>query len=311
MPLRDSFVPFYEPPRPGPTYHARMTAHPLTRPAHAKVNLALSVGPPLPPGDPYAGFHPVCSWMSAIALADRIRLTPSSTTRIERRFADGTPIDWPLENDLVFRAHRLLESHVQRPLLVRIEVEKHIPAGGGLGGGSADAGAALLALVELFDLAIDLPTLRSLGCSLGSDVGFFIDDHNPPRPGIVSGLGAQVERTARLSDPLVLICPPFGCATSQVYRRFDALPSPGLDQARVQRLAERRQLGDLFNDLASAAEAVEPRLGALRRRVREDAGLEPHVSGSGSTLFLSGDEQVAERLRVLLPEAKILCTRLV
>ncbi|KAA0213688.1 MAG: hypothetical protein DYG94_09520 [Leptolyngbya sp. PLA3] len=288
-----------------------MTATPLTRPAHAKVNLALSVGPPHPPGHPHAGFHPICSWISAIALADQVRITRTHTTSIERRWGDGTPVEWPLEKDLVFRAHRLLESHSNRPLPVRIEIEKHIPAGGGLGGGSSDAAATLLALVELFDLAIGLPALRALGCSLGSDVGFFIDHQAPPRPGIVSGVGEQVERTERRTDPLVLICPPFGCATPQVYRRFDSLPSPGLDQARVGRLVEQHDPVALFNDLAFAAEAVEPRLGDLRRRVREHIGIEPHLSGSGSTLFLPGDEQVARRLQRLLPDTKVLCTRLV
>lgn len=301
----------YEPPRPGPTYHPPMTANPLTRPAHAKVNLALSVGAPLPPHSPHAGYHPICSWMSAIALCDQIRVASAETTCIERRSANGRPVDWPLEKDLVFRAHRLLESHCQRPLPVHIKVEKHIPAGGGLGGGSADAAATLLALVELFDLSVDLPSLRALGCSLGSDVGFFIDDQNPPRPGIVSGLGEQIERTTRLTDPLVLICPSFGCATPQVYRRFDSLPSPGLDEARVRRLAEHRDLNTLFNDLAPAAEDIEPRLANLRHLVREQTGLEPHLSGSGSTLFLPGDEPVADRLRLLLPDTGILCTHLV
>lgn len=311
MPLREKFIPFYEPPRPGPTYHAFMTANTLTRPAHAKVNLALSVGAPLPPSDPHAGFHPICSWMSAIALCDQIHLSPSTTTSIERRRADGAPIDWLLENDLVFRAHHLLEAHAERPLPVRIQVEKHIPPGGGLGGGSADAGATLLALVQFFDLPIDLPTLRALGCSLGSDVGFFIDDQCPPRPGIVSGLGEHIERMPRLTDPIVLICPPFGCATPLVYRRFDSLPSPRLDDARVRRLAKQQDLSALFNDLAPAAESVEPRLHDLRRRVREQTGLEPHVSGSGSTLFMRGDEGLAERLRALLPDMRICCTRLV
>ncbi|MCL4221460.1 MAG: hypothetical protein KJZ65_08815 [Phycisphaerales bacterium] len=288
-----------------------MPAHPLTRPAHAKVNLALSVGPPLPAGHPRAGFHPICSWMSAIALADQVHVAPARTTSIERRWADGRPIAWPLEKDLVYRAHRLLESHCQRPLPVRIEVEKRIPAGGGLGGGSADAAAVLLALVELFGLPIDLSTLRTLGGALGSDVGFFIDDQNPPRPGIVSGLGEQVERMVRLADPLVLVCPPFGCATPPVYHRFDSLPASGLDDARVRRLAAQRDLIALFNDLAPAAEAVEPRLAELRQRVREHTGLKPHVSGSGSTMFLSGDDDLAERMRAVLPECDILRTRLV
>src|SRR6185295_18407432 len=122
------------------------------------VNLALSVGPPLPAGDPRAGMHPIASWMHAIDLCDEVWITRLVTgaSRLDIAWADDaprpSPIDWPSEKDLAFRAHRLLEGDTGRALPAAIRIAKRIPVGGGLGGGSSDAAATLLALNDLFAL---------------------------------------------------------------------------------------------------------------------------------------------------------------
>ena len=154
--------------------------------AYAKLNLALSVGPPVPP----RGYHPIASWFVCIGLSDTLRLTrlqPGSPSRHTIRWAPGaprpTPIDWPVERDLAVRAHRLLEHHTGRPLPVDMTVDKRIPVGAGLGGGSSDAAAALRALNTLFSLGLPADQLRALASHLGSDIPFFIDeDPDPPPP---------------------------------------------------------------------------------------------------------------------------------
>lgn len=264
------------------TIHAR---------AHAKINLALAVGPPLPAGGAHAGYHPIASWMHAIDLADEITLTRAAETRYNLAWADETPIEWTWDADLCVRAHRAVESMAGRSLPILLRVRKSIPAGGGLGGGSADAGTVLLALRELFALELDDGALASCAHTLGTDIPYFVDPdawgaRRSPRPAIVSGLGDRIERTERRSEPLTLVCPPFGCPTGAVYRAFDAAPTQGCDEARVRALAaDPIDPHALFNDLAGPAGRVEPRLHEVRARLGDELGVPVHVSGSGSTLF--------------------------
>jgi 4-diphosphocytidyl-2-C-methyl-D-erythritol kinase len=291
---------------PGPdAIHAR---------AHAKINLALAVGPPLPAGGAHAGYHPIASWMHAIDLHDDITLSRAPETRYDLAWADGAPVEWSPDADLCVRAHRAVESLVGRMLPVRLRVRKSIPAGGGLGGGSADAGAVLLALRELFALELDDGALAACAHTLGTDIPFFVDPDAwdarlAPRPAIVSGLGDRTERTERRSDPLTLVCPPFGCPTGAVYRAFDAEPTQGCDEARVRALAAGPiDPHALFNDLARPAERVEPRLQELRTRLGNALGLPVQVSGSGSTLFCFAP---AEAVRPWAPGCRVISTALV
>lgn len=289
-----------------PAYH-----RPVLIRAHAKVNLALAVGPPLPKEEGgAAGYHPIASWMAAIELGDEIELEqmggPRSVYRVEWA-ADApraTPIDWPIEKDLAARAHQLMEVQVGRVLPVHLVVRKRTPVGGGLGGGSADAAAVLRGVNELFELGLSGAALVALSAKLGSDIGFFIDDGRaiggPPRPALVSGLGQEVERVpavgegageARGGPALVLLLPMFGCPTGPVYRAFDARGPGPLRAAAVRRLIHDAVAAGsidsawLFNDLAAAAEAVATGLGPIRRHAASVLGVPVHVTGSGSTLF--------------------------
>lgn len=286
-----------------------MPSSELTRPCHAKVNLALAVGPPIPPGTPHSGYHPICSWMACIDLTDQIFLTRADgTSSYDLAWLDGRPVDWPTERDLVVRAHHALERHVGRELPVHIRLRKRIPAGGGLGGGSSNAAQTLLGLDELFGLQRGVHELQLVASTLGSDVAFFIDDATPARPAIVSGLGEQIDRLDRLSSELVLVCPGFPCPTPDVYRAFDALHCATLDQRLIRTIATTGSLGRLFNQLAPAAERVEPRLALLRARIAEHVGTAPHVSGSGSTLFLIGGHDLVVSLQSAFPDLTIIHT---
>jgi 4-diphosphocytidyl-2-C-methyl-D-erythritol kinase len=319
--------------------------HQLTRRAHAKVNLALSVGPPLPAQAPRAGFHPIASWMACIELADDLFLSrlddarPSTHAVVWAPDAPRpSPIDWPIDKDLAVRAHRLMERLAGRPLPVDLRVVKRTPVGGGLGGGSSDAAAAMLALRDLFDLALPHEALTRASTELGSDIAFFIDDTNPPRPALVTGLGDRIERLQPVPADILLVMPPFGCPTGRVYAAFDAAPGAELrehavralasDAARAGRLPHRR----LFNDLAAPACHVEPRLARLLAALRSASPLEPRladlladrgctslleflVTGSGSTIIALGiDDALVASIRSLTarlePGTAVLRTRL-
>lgn len=306
----------------------------IVRRAYAKVNLALAVGPPIPSPAPFAGYHPICSWMASVDLFDEVRVTrfsdggATSTHVIEWDASAPRPseIDWPLEKDLAVRAHRLLENEVGRPLPVSMHVAKRVPVGGGLGGGSADAAAALMALRELFGLDIPRPRLATLAGTLGSDVAYFIDDGGgAASPALVSHLGERIERVARVPQALVLIFPPFGCPTGAVYREFDGKAAgEGFEQraAAVGRLVKDAAgrghvlTDELFNDLAAPACRAEPRLREIIDRLAGELNARVHVTGSGSTLFVlaESDDQageLAERAPRAIPGIAAVATRLV
>ena len=275
----------------------------ITRRAPAKVNLTLSVGSRVV-GGPRDGWHPIASWMACLDLSDMVTVTPGATTRHRVAWAADapkpTPIDWPLERDLAVRAHRALEATIGHELPCSIVVEKRIPVGGGLGGGSSDAGATLLALRDAFNLPLADTFLTAVGANLGSDVPFFVDEQH--RPAVVSGFGEVVERTASIAGSrggpheLLLIVPPFGCKTPEVYGAFDLIaPAGGPDVERVRRLAAGVPSPEAwFNDLEPAGERVEPRLAEIRASASEILGVRVMLTGSGSTLI--APDAVAARI---------------
>jgi 4-diphosphocytidyl-2-C-methyl-D-erythritol kinase len=305
---------------------------PVDRHAHAKLNLLLSLGKALPDGHAHAGYHPICSWFHAVELHDDLRIDRVASG-VQLLVTPASMKTWPDEADLCVRAVRALEAAIDKPLPVRIELTKRIPAGGGLGGGSSNAAATLLALRELFALHVDDEALRALGARLGSDVPFFLDarDHVPPRPAVVTGVGETLERTHALGDALLLVLPGFACETREVYRAYDA-HRDALARERAQILARRGVRGRdpidspheelvrnrtekmlragridpdaLMNDLAIPAFRVQPRLGVLATNLARALRTPVHVTGSGSTLVIvpprSREDATAEKARTVI-----------
>lgn len=282
----------------------------------AKVNLTLSVGPP---GDD--GMHPIASWMVALDFADTLtldRLKPGEPTSFHAAYDPSAPVvkevDWPREKDLAWRAYEAVCDAVGRELPCTIELQKCIPTGGGLGGGSSDAAAVLVGLDRLFGLELGRKRLLDLASGLGSDVAFLVEAVLGRGSALVTGTGATIE-TSPLRAPLhlTLVIPPFGCPTGPVYRAFDQrAESAVLDEARVRQLMSSDTLsGDrLFNDLEAPAVAVEPRLGELLENLRAVLDGQPRVTGSGSVCFAlaasrSAADAAAERVHKQLGVAAI------
>lgn len=274
----------------------RMT---VQRAAPAKLNLALAVGPPRAED----GMHPIASWMVPIGLSDIVRVTRLGEGRASRYSVrwratamKKSPIDWPIEKDLAVRAHRALEQEVGRELAVQMDVEKRIPVGAGLGGGSSDAAAALLATCELFGVEVSTERLRALAHGLGSDVPFFLE----PGAALVMGLGDEIERVPAPTlvggeaPWFVLVVPSVSCPTGAVYRRFDEdlnakdAKSAKRREEEIVGMARGRVIdaAALFNDLAAPAMEVAEGLREVVDRVSEAAGAPAHVTGSGSGVFV-------------------------
>jgi len=285
----------------------------LTVTCPAKVNLALSVGAPREDG-----FHPIASWMVTIGLCDELVLRPSpehdrgGASTFDIAWADDapspSPIDWPLESDLIVKAHALVEQHVGRPLPVRVTLTKRIPVGAGLAGGSSDGAGMLRGLNELF--ALDLPrhTLIDLSMKLGSDLAFFFSSGSA----MVTGRGEGLEELPMpVGMNLALLMPSFGCSTGGVYRAFDEMsPTGAVDEQAVREVAAGGR--ELFNDLAAPACAVERRLAALREQIHTCTGRTVHVTGSGAGMFIvANDARDADDLAKLIRERLDVATRAV
>lgn len=234
---------------------------PATLEAPAKLTLRLQVT-----GVRNDGFHLIDAEMISLALCDTVRIDPSGDgVSISGPFADGVPAG---PDNLVARALRLTERRAG------VHIEKRIPSGGGLGGGSADA-AAVMRWAGFDDLVA--------ASRLGADIPFCIVGGRA----VVRGIGEVVEPLPphrRTDEPLAftLVVPPFGVSTPKVYQAWDALAP-----------ADRH--GDV-NDLETAALVVEPRLVRWRDRIREAAGVAPTLAGSGATWFVHGHHDIAEAL---------------
>jgi len=172
---------------------------------------------------------------------------------------------------------------------VHLVLRKRIPSARGLGGGSADAAAALLAAHRLFELDVSESELFELAADLGSDVPFFLAGG----AAWMRGRGEVLERVAlRPGLPMLVVMPPFPVATPDVYRAWDELGGPhsGRSVAAPGALAEL--VPELVNDLEPAAERVEPRLRPLRERIQDAAGRDALLAGSGPTYVVLADGPV-------------------
>ena len=259
--------------------------------APAKLNLALSVGAPNA-----QRMHPIASWMVTVSLHDELFLEELQADSLSlyaiiwhKDARRKSEIDWSITKDLAVRAHLAVEAHVGRKLPIKMRLEKRIPVGGGLGGGSSNAAAMLRALNELFNLKLPREILRDIAARLGSDVPFLIDGGSA----IVTGLGEQLE-PAPLPDKLhaLLIFPDAACPTGAVYQTLDQLrPHGAVETDRVRALSAMQIIEHdaPFNDLAYPACEVAPKLRGELEELAELTQRAAHVSGSGSTLFVLVD----------------------
>jgi len=245
------------------------------------------------------GYHEIRSRMVTIDLADTLRAEESDGLELS---CSDTSLPSGPEN-LVLRAAARLADAAGARLGAKIRLEKRVPAGGGLGGGSSDAACTLRLLAALWRLSIAEEDLAGLAAGLGSDVPFFLLGGEAE----VSGRGDQVAAMpdGRRAD-LLLLVPPFPVSTAAVYREFagrGALP----DGLAVDAPDRTRYLGP--NDLAPAVLAMEPRMVSYVRSATE-ATTDWAISGSGATIVLSGAPAgTLDLLRRRHPEAEVISSR--
>jgi 4-diphosphocytidyl-2-C-methyl-D-erythritol kinase len=271
----------------------------LSGEAPAKVNRELRLGGRRPDG-----YHEIRSRLVSIDLADRV--TVSRGTGSLELVTEG--LDVPAgDSNLVVRAARLLAERVGRTPDVRIRLEKRIPVGGGLGGGSSDAARTLALLAQLWDASVSREELASLAALLGSDVPFFLTGGEAD----VTGRGELVTPRPDLPQTeLLLLVPPFAISTAEAYETHRRL-GRGSDESRTPSALEVAAPGKFFgpNDLAFAVLEIHPEMRTLLESARSSAS-ECAITGSGSTIVLRGAARDAgERLGAMFPGTQVIPSR--
>lgn len=267
------------------------------RPAHAKVNLWLNVV-----GRRDDGYHLLDSLVAFVDLADQVEARPDD--RLSLGLAGPLAAGLAGEADnLVLKAARLLADRAGVAPRAAIRLVKNIPVAAGLGGGSADAAAALRELVELWRVAMPEEELFDLAARLGADVPMCLAG----RPAFVSGVGERLVWAPPLPECAVLLVNPgVALATRDVFAARSAafsaqrpVPRPWRDLAELVGV-----LVDRGNDLTAPAISLAPPVGQVLEALGRTGARHAAMSGSGATCFAVYDSpELARRASSSLPAA--------
>lgn len=252
----------------------------ITVKAFAKINLTLDVL-----GQRTDGFHEVAMVMQGIDLHDMVTLKKVPGRKIILS-CDNPELPKNRDN-LAYRAAELLCEELLPSAGLSIDIKKRIPLAAGLAGGSADAAAVILGMNALFDLRMDWEKMRILAARLGSDVPFCLN----PLTALATGRGEVLQSLPVCPQLwLVLVKPPFGVATKDVYKHLHYVrveKRPSLRQA-LQALAAqdtRSLLTAAANVLEYSTFALQPQLAGWAQELAESGAVKVMMSGSGPTLL--------------------------
>ena len=260
--------------------------------APAKINLWLRVLGRRPDG-----FHAVETRMCPVSIFDEITVTKRDDGTVSLTCSDASvPVD---ETNLALRALRAFESATGRKTSCDIHLEKHIPHGAGLGGGSSDAASVLDALNQLHGTPLSVAQLCEAAAALGSDVPFFLHMKTCD----ATGRGEVVEPVEfPWQLPLVLIKPPFGVPTPWAYQHWAA----SREQNGVRHTSQPREWGAMVNDLERPVFEKYTLLPVLKTWLLEQPETRAALmSGSGSTIYAVA--HTAADSATLAAKAQALC----
>jgi 4-diphosphocytidyl-2-C-methyl-D-erythritol kinase len=259
--------------------------------AFAKINYALDVL-----GLRADGYHEIRTVLQSISLSDEVRIERIATGFELSAEPEQTDIG-PPERNTAYIAWKQLRRLTGEALPVRVTLRKEIPAGAGLGGGSADAAAVLVGLDELFGLGLGVDALREVGTGIGADVPFCISG------GTTLGEGVG-ELLMPLPGPpahrLVLAKPHRSADTGEIYRAYGTVGTESAHSVEAVVSALRSQsvlalAAVVGNDLAPVTKGFAPEVGALEQMLVASGALGSSMSGSGTAVYgIFDDEATAE-----------------
>ncbi len=251
--------------------------------APAKLNLFLHVT-----GRRGDGYHELQTLFQFIDLMDQIEIEVTEGGAIER------PVGLPHlseQDDLVVKAATALQKHTGTQLGARIRVDKRIPEGGGLGGGSSDAATTLVALNQLWSTGLSRQQLAEIGLKLGADVPVFIHG----RAAWAEGVGEKLEYVDPPEENYLLVAPGVSVSTAEIF------------QAReLTRNTPKAKIAGFLpdggrNDCEPVVVARHPEIGEALRWLSQYGGA--RMTGTGSCLFVALESRErAEEILLQLPE---------
>ena len=268
--------------------------------APAKVNLYLHIT-----GRRDDGYHLLDSLVAFVDIGDRLRAESAASLSLAVDGPEAADLAAVGDENLVLRAARLLADRAGITAGAALHLEKHLPVAAGIGGGSSDAAAALLALTRLWRISLDDRALRALGARLGADIPACLYR----RAVWVGGIGERLEPAGPLPEAgILLVNPRRALSTAAVFAarrgplghvgRFAPMPSAAAALARA--------LMPCRNDLTEAAIGLVPEISAVLARLGRLPGcLLARMSGSGATCFaLFANRAAAEAARAEVAAAE-------
>ncbi|MFA5353090.1 MAG: 4-(cytidine 5'-diphospho)-2-C-methyl-D-erythritol kinase [Thermodesulfovibrionales bacterium] len=266
---------------------------PLILKAPAKINWSLYVT-----GKRADGYHDIRSLMQTVSLYDSLEIRPSTSLDVVSEMVI------PVEENLVYRAARLLSEHTGSRKGAQIILRKEIPSGAGLGGGSSDAATTLAGLNRLWETGLTRDELAQLGGRIGSDVPFFFYSPMAAAEGrgeIITPL--EISR----SYTLLIVKPEVSVPTAWAYTALDVkernLTKTGDPRDNIRLIYHALKVGDvpllpslLHNDFEGVVAQRFPVTGEIREQLLASGALVARMSGSGSAIFgLFEDRAAASR----------------
>ncbi|HZX10734.1 MAG TPA: 4-(cytidine 5'-diphospho)-2-C-methyl-D-erythritol kinase [Acidobacteriota bacterium] len=243
--------------------------------AFSKINLGLEV---LKKRDD--GYHDIRTLFQSISLHDSIEVDLYSSDKIVINGSDRS-ISWGKEN-LVYKAAYIMKEQAMTDKGIHIHVQKNIPAGAGLGGGSSDAAVTLLALNKILGLNLRKDELKEFGKGLGADVPYFFE----------GGLCIGTKRGDEISliDDLpklfcLLVLEGTSVSTRSVYKSFGESLTSRDKESKIIEFLSTRELGGLENDLEETVFQLHPQIEDVKHLVMKTEPVLSLVSGTGSVVF--------------------------
>ncbi len=242
----------------------------------AKVNLFLKVVSKRPDG-----YHNLISIVDRISLHDVIHLEEEGGGRVSVRDNLGLLPDGP--ENTIYRAIRLLKERYGVSAGARVFVEKHIPLGSGLGGGSSNAATVIKELVRLWNIRAGQSELFELGRRVGSDVPLFLYG----KPCIMRGVGEKITPIKLPFLWYLIVYPDVFVSTKDVYSGLRIVLTKEENEVTLsKKITSALDIADILeNDLEEVAFSICPKIRTIKRELREAGAIGSLMSGSGSSVF--------------------------
>lgn len=259
----------------------------LTLPAPAKLNLFLHIT-----GRQADGFHSLQTLFALLDHGDTLHFRPAQTLSLTCRHPEVPNGD----GNLILKAARELQAHTGTQAGAAIQLDKRLPLGGGVGGGSSNAATALLGLNRLWGLNLNLSTLAHLGIKLGADVPVFVHGHSA----LAEGVGEQLTPLTLPEQHYLVVHPGVHVSTAGIFS--DQQLTRDSPASRLPLSLDEVSNDTSRNDCEAVAKRLFPEIGATLQWLKRHTG-NSRMTGTGACCFSRlTDPQQGQHLLTLLPE---------